>query len=102
MLRAAVQSPPFSDFLNICAAALRPDHCTSSLPRVARCAERIHPTPTFRIDDEKLHCETLCMGAKPVREVLTPGESAFHEPNLGHDYVVTSKWEGTTFVATRR
>lgn len=94
-----------------------------------KCAERIHPTPKFHIEDGKLHCETLCLGAKPVRELLTPGESAFHEPNvsshriievlplssasltcaltfafvqLGHDYIVASKWEGATFVATRK
>ena len=56
-----------------------------------------------------LCCETLCLGAKPVHEELIEGETRFHEPNLGVDYLVTSSWqqskssgESTRFVAVRR
>lgn len=65
-------------------------------------AERIHPCPIFSIVDGLLVVETVCVGAKPVRETLQPGETTFHEPNLKCDYRVHAKWEGATFVATRR
>jgi hypothetical protein len=64
--------------------------------------ERIHPTPTFSIVNGELHCKTVCLGAKPVIEVLVPGETTFREPNLSIDYTVTSCWEGASFTATRQ
>lgn len=65
-------------------------------------AVSIHPTPRFWIEDGDLHCETTCLGAKAVREVLCAGLSTFVEPNLGHHYLVNSWWDGATFVAERQ
>ena len=64
-------------------------------------AERIHPTPRFTLEEGGLICETICLGAKTVRESLVGGESTFHEPNLRMDYSVRAHWEGGAFVATR-
>ena len=72
---------------------------------VRKIAERMPlPSPIITVDaqDGKLHCETVCVGAKPVREVLEPGESIFFEPNLNCEYKVTAIWEGAAFVATRK
>ena len=73
---------------------------TSTLLR--RLASRIHPTPCFSIEDGSLRVVTVCLGAKPVREIVEPGERALHEPNLRALYTVTGRWEGSAFVATRQ
>jgi hypothetical protein len=62
----------------------------------------IHPTPRFWIEGGTLHCETTCIGAKAVREVLSAGMSTFVEPNLGHQYSVRAWWDGAAFVAERQ
>ena len=45
-------------------------------------AERIHPVPKFFIGDNGiLYCDTVCIGAKTVHEVIVQGRSSFHEPS---------------------
>jgi hypothetical protein len=44
-------------------------------------AEHIHPTPNFYIEEGTLHCKTICVGAKPVHEILKTGPTTFHEPS---------------------
>ena len=70
---------------------------------IRKIGERIHPTPTFRIVDGVLWCESTCLGAKPVHEKLCVGANLpFHEPNLGVDYSVRAWWEGECYVSERR
>ena len=66
-------------------------------------AERIHPTPIISFNDNgTLRIETVCIGAKPVVELLEPGDYAFFEPNLRANYKVNAHWQGGTFVAERQ
>ena len=60
------------------------------------------PTPTFHIEDGVLHCTTTCLGAKPVYETFTTGESVWYEPNLDVEYSVSGAWEGDAFVNVRK
>lgn len=70
---------------------------------VRKIAERMPlPSPIVSIVDGRLHCETVALGAKPVHEVLEPGESEFFEPNMGCEYAVSARWDGAVFIATRR
>ena len=74
---------------------------------IKKIGERIHPTPMFAIQEGVLHCETVCLGAKPVFEVFSVGESKFTEPNQGVDYDVDAWWEDDdegrlVYVASRR
>ena len=88
-----VRSEGYSAFLADCAGlswALR------------KVAERIHPAPRFLMEDGQLVCETVCLGAKMVREVLLPGETSFYEPNLKVEYTVSAEWDGNAFVAARQ
>ena len=61
---------------------------------VAQIAARIYPTPQFELlqDGRTLKCTTICLGARPVVEMLVEGEGEFHEPNLDCDYAVVSRW----------
>ena len=70
---------------------------------VRKIAERIHPSPIFRLEagGSELHCETVCLGGKPIFEQVCEGHSSFHEPNQGIDYDVHARWEGDVFVADR-
>lgn len=59
-------------------------------------ALKIALSPTFSIAEEAgrevLACQTLCIGAKPVYETLSAGESTFTDPNLKTLYTVTADW----------
>lgn len=70
----------------------------------AALAERLgHPNPCFFTDaNGAFMCETRCFGGKPVVERLMPGLSSFFEPNLRVRYDVNARWEGHTFVSSRR
>jgi hypothetical protein len=73
------------------------------LPKLVRMiAERIHPTPNFTVHDGQLHCETVCLGGKPVVEELVVGSTTFLEPNQGVTFDVDGWWEGDAHVASRR
>lgn len=58
---------------------------------VRKVALRITMSPTFTIKEGRLHCCTICFGAKPVHEVLEAGESVSFEPNMGVEYAARPK-----------
>ena len=56
-------------------------------------AMKIQLNPTFTMVDGELNCTTVCIGAKPVHEVLKLGSSVFNEPNQGVKVQTESYWE---------
>ena len=90
-----VRSEAYGDFLS---------ECVGLNWAIKKIGERIHPTPIFHIDDGKLLCQTICLGAKPVFETFVVGHSQFSEPNQGVDYEVDAWWEAgdSVFVASRQ
>lgn len=55
--------------------------------QVRRIAERIKPCPEFSICGGKLHCTTVCTGAKPVHEELEAVSQAGTFRALFHTFV---------------